>query len=449
MSDKTWIVLKRNGVNDKVFEQSGRPESMQMTNLSPNTQYVAQAGLESGGLQTLALQTATFSTLQAGTVTLTYSSHARSGSTDTVVYAYTSTYAPSSAILASTISGVTTNYQGVIDSNAHTVTFTISDWSVGSTYTVSCTMHDIYGETATSAATSITVEDPSEGGVFYIENTAGQQITLTLSKTGEPAVPDLKYKIGGGSNWSQATTLSDGYLTINLPTNTRCYFKGKNTSGFNRSDSAYFKFNATGSHVIGGNLMSIVDEDNFATINSIPPYSFNHLFAGDTNLTSAADANFGVVVNTSQGAGSDRALENTFDGCSALVYPPDTSTFEYLGNRAMHYCFANCVRLARAADLSNVRLINRYCLEYCYENCQALTTGSNFLNIGNTDEGYIHGVYYNCSNLSTAYYPNVESSQGVNQWLYGCAATGTIYVTNHRVALHVAPPSGWTVVELS
>lgn len=446
MADKTWITLSKNGVVDKVFEQNGRPESLQMTNLDANTQYVAQAGLESDGLQSLALQTATFTTLQAGAMSLSLVSCDRSGMNYVATYSYTSTYAPSAAILTR---GVGWTYQGVIDSNNHTVTFTIDDLYPygGNSATIQARLDDIYGESVLSESTTFTVDYALKA--FTIKNETNNYITVTITPVGSPStLPELLRWTG--SEWS-TLNMSTGFPTDNvIAPSESLILGGDNPNGFNTSSNAYFTISANGSHSINGNFMSLVNKTNYASLTSIPSYSFHHLFKGDVYLTSAANATFGDVVNTSQNADSDHALENTFDGCSRLVYPPNTSKFQYLGNSCMHYTFANCTSLARAASLENVERINRYALQYCYEGCTSLTSGSDLRRVANSDQAFMEGIYYNCSSLATAYYTANAGTGGTNNWLSGCAATGTIYVPTEAVHDAIVNtsvvPSGWTVV---
>lgn len=390
MSTKTWIVLDKNGVPDRTFEQSGTPASMQMTSLDAGTTYVARAGMESDGLQTLALQTVTFATLQAGAITVAYVSHERASSTDTVVYSYTSTYAPSAAVLASTVGGVTTNYQGVIDSTNHRITFTITDWTVGSTYSVVCRLDDIYGETATSAATSITVEETANW--LYLQNTGSSAIDVVVRKLNNPTyIPSLEYKRDMSDNtWTAIDLRQQQSVTVSLGAGERMYLRGDNSAGFQRSTSEYVNIISSGQHIIGGNIMSLIWKNDFQTLDTVPAQSFYGLFSSDTGLTSVSGMDFSTIT-------------------TALTY-------------AFRYMFGSCTSLTGGMDVRNIK---------------------------NVSNNILTETYVSCWQLSSAYYPNTTSLSISYNWLNGCAATGTIYVptqTVHDAIINTTVvPSGWRV----
>ena len=444
MADKTWITLSKNGVVDKVFEQNGKPESLQMTNLDANTQYVAQAGLESDGLQSLALQTATFTTLQAGAMTLTLVSCVRSGMNYVATYSYTSTYAPSAAILTRWNSWT---YQGVIDSNNHTVTFTMDDLNGGSAQRIQARLDDIYGGSVLSETTTFTVDYAINP--LTIRNISDTGMYVTFTPIGSPStLPDLKRYAEGG--WTDIGLSTDNPTNFYVAANSTVVLGGDNPNGFNRSSGVGFKITASKNHKIQGNIMSLISKTNYASITDIPAYSFHHLFQGDTNLTSALNATFGDVVNHRSGIVSDYALENMFDGCTSLEYPPDMSKFGYIGLFCMHYTFANCTNLRRAADLSHVTDVNRWALLCCYEKCTRLATGSDLRRVARNEDDYMKWIYLDCSSLNTAYFTSNASSSGAYGWLSGCAATGTIYAPSDAVRDAIVGtsvvPSGWSVV---
>ena len=487
MADKTWITLSKNGVVDKVFEQNGKPESLQMTNLDTGTQYVAQAGLESDGLQSLALQTATFTTLQAGAITVAYVSHERVSSTDTVVYSYTSTYAPSAAVLASTIGGVTTNYQGVIDSNNHRITFTITNWTVGQTYSVTCRLDDIYGETATSAATSITVEETDWKKVpFFVENNGQSSMTLRIACSSSTSnIPDLQ-KSTDGTNWTTVTLSGSNNNDFEINPSERLYFRGNNSGGFSRSTSSFWRFVPTGycTASLGGNIMSLINRSNYGTssVNAIPNNSFYKMFTdrsyqgmGDlSRLTFGYAATVGnyacyEMFGWTTGGGGTQNPSSPPDtssfttigdfGCYGMMSntkiqsPLDLSNVTTVGNSGLAYSHAYCTNLTRGCDFTRLTSTGTYGLRAIFLNCTGLTTAARFgalTSIGNSgfDKAYkgctsltegsdIHSVtsmdtngisymYDGCTLLSTAYYPSVGSTSAANYWLKDCSASGTV-----------------------
>lgn len=142
--DHTWIWLDKNGALQQTFVEQGEISEYELENLTPSTGYRVTAGCVENGLQSTS-NTMQFTTIAAGTITLTHSQTVRSGNNYIVTYTYTSTYAPS----WSTLSTNGSTFQGVINSGQHTVTYTVTGLTAGEAYLTNVTLGDIYGETET------------------------------------------------------------------------------------------------------------------------------------------------------------------------------------------------------------------------------------------------------------------------------------------------------------
>lgn len=142
--DHTWIWLDKNGALQQTFVEQGEISEYELENLTPSTGYRVTAGCVENGLQSTS-NTMQFTTIAAGTITLTHSQTVRSGNNYIVTYTYTSTYAPSWTTLSTNGS----TFQGVINSGQHTVTYTVTGLTAGEAYLTNVTLGDIYGETAT------------------------------------------------------------------------------------------------------------------------------------------------------------------------------------------------------------------------------------------------------------------------------------------------------------
>lgn len=137
--------------------EQGRPASVGLQGLTPNTVRYVRAELYEDGAKVDSDETS-FQTLPAGSMTVTYGQYRRASCHEhCVTYTYTSTYAPSSAILHVTAAGgFAADYQGAIDSGNHSIVFDCDDWDGGVVYTCTATLTDIYGESQTSAVTTLT-----------------------------------------------------------------------------------------------------------------------------------------------------------------------------------------------------------------------------------------------------------------------------------------------------
>lgn len=137
--------------------EQGRPASVGLQGLTPNTVRYVRAELYEDGVKVGTDETS-FQTLPVGSMTVAYGMYSRASCNEHLVtYAYTSTYAPSSAVLhVTSAGGFTANYQGVIDSANNTILFDCDDWTGGVVYSCTATLTDVYGESQTSSSTSVT-----------------------------------------------------------------------------------------------------------------------------------------------------------------------------------------------------------------------------------------------------------------------------------------------------
>ena len=249
--------------------------------------------------------------------------------------------------------------------------------------------------------------------LFRITNVSDQMGTLTI--TGGTTSFTLKYSLNGVdfTNYD-----FDTHPTITVPAGANLYMKG--VKGYPTNPSYYLKFSMDVNHTIGGNIMSIADETNYATMTSIANYGFSNMFYNDSHLISAVDLNFGNVNSC-----GDNCFNGMFYGCSSLTTVPDLSNITTVGTSAMSSMFGHCTSLTTGPDLSNMTGVGSSAMTY---------------------------ILNGCTSLTTAYAPNVSTWPYTDNWLAGVAATGTLYCPSQAVADLIPDnsasgcPSGWTKV---
>lgn len=133
------------GDNPQIVTENDRPASVEVDGLVANTGYWTKAEIWQNGVLNDTSEVETFTTLPAGTITLEHISTTRSGYGYDVTYRYTSTYAPSSAILSTN----GTQFQGFIDSGQNAISFLVTGLTAGTAYLTNVTLYDIYTESAT------------------------------------------------------------------------------------------------------------------------------------------------------------------------------------------------------------------------------------------------------------------------------------------------------------
>lgn len=169
------------GDNPQVIIESGKPEYVAVDNLFPNTDHWVKAELWQDNTLEDTSNVKTFTTLPAGTITLEYIQTTRSGYGYDVTYRYTSTYAPSNAILATN----GTQFQGFINGEQHTVSFWVTGLTAGLAYLTNVTLWDIYTESVTVTGSIVT--------------TVVNEVRITDTTPSETSVEcELDYVIDGG-----------------------------------------------------------------------------------------------------------------------------------------------------------------------------------------------------------------------------------------------------------
>lgn len=195
---------------------------------------------------------------------------------------------------------------------------------------------------------------------------------------------DLEYSYNG-INWTSVTG-EPSPLHLSVPANKSIFLRGIN-AGMNP------QFVMDVDHTIGGNLWSIIDKVNCATMTSFTAhYGMNVLCRYDYHLISADDLNFGAVTTVHDNMQYD---------------------FAYTG----------------------------------------LTKGPDFRQITNVTSNAFYYMFAGSSNLNIAIAPSVSSwsSSHFYNWLYGVAATGIVVMdpntTNVPTNSTSGIPTGWTRVD--
>ena len=251
----------------------------------------------------------------------------------------------------------------------------------------------------------------------------------------------IEYKLNGGEWVSITSNTGASAPTITVNTGDKIKFRGSNTS-YGTSASSYSTFgNSTASFEVEGNIMSLINNTNFATLTALQSnYTFNGLFNGCTGLTSAENL---VLPATTL---ADSCYYNMFAGCSSLTTAPKELPADTLTSSCYAQMFWNCTSLTKVPKLSATKLAT-YCYSSmfagckslitvpelpattlatnCYynmfKNCTSLTTAPALPATTLANSCY-RDMFYNCSNLTTA--PELPATtleyQCYNSMFYGC-----------------------------
>ena len=322
-------------------------------------------------------------------------------------------------------------------------------------------------------AGTIKVNDP-KSGMKYIKKNG-----TTSGAKGLLAATDTKTAMSGTTE-----------INVDAGDEVEFYGDGTNITSYNFTKIA----GGTAQCSVYGNIMSLVDEQNFATATTLTSNSaFNSLFLENTNLTDAS----GLLLPAT--TLSKSCYYGMFGGCTGLTAAPElpaTELTEYCYNRMFMGCtgltvapalpattlaaycyekmFEGCTGLTAAPELPATTLAwgcyNRMfmgCIgltvapelpatelaEYCYSRmfmgCTGLTAAPELP--ATTLAGWCYSYMFSgCTNLSsvTCLATDLSVTDCTTNWLNGVAATGTFFVSNNTVAWVKESangiPTGWT-----
>ena len=219
----------------------------------------------------------------------------------------------------------------------------------------------------------------------------------------------MKYSVNGG-----AKNLITNTTTIDVAAGDKVQFYGNGTSTQAYGYSPVVAFLGTAQTKVYGNIMSLLDEDNFATLTALPnqSYVFYGLFKNNANLTDAS----GLLLPAT--TLREHCYYVMFLGCSSLTAAPALPATTLAGS-CYYQMFQDCSSLTAAPVLPATTLVYR-----CY-----------FL------------MFQGCSNLNSVTCMAINfANQCTTNWLDGVAATGTFYANPSTGWGNGADgiPTGWT-----
>ena len=236
---------------------------------------------------------------------------------------------------------------GVWTGNASTVEFTGTiDGFMSGAFTIVCTIQP--AEAATETEDMLTTP-------LTLKVTTGGEIVVKNPKSG------LKYSLNGGEK--QNVTEGNTY-SINVSEGDKVSFY---CNGFSNSSTSTV-FSGTGSvrYKVYGNIMSLLDEENFATTTpSLTAACFKGLFKDDSYLTDAS----GLLLPAE--TLDIMCYQEMFRNCSALTTAPELPATT-LDQYCYYYMFGGCSVLTTAPKLPATDLV-KYCYAKMFDNCDNLT----------------------------------------------------------------------------
>ena len=239
-----------------------------------------------------------------------------------------------------------------------------------------------------------------------VNNLLSTPLTLKALTAGTIVVtnpqPGMQYSLNGGAKTTMTATTTIP-ATGSLAIGDKVAFYGDGTSitayYFNDSNNGNDTKIAGGTAEVKayGNIMSLIDEENFATNTTLTAErTFQNIFRGNTKLTDASELQLSATTLT------PRCYYCLFAGCTNLTTAPALPATELQSN-CYYYMFWGCEALTTAPAELPATTLKNLCYSYMFYDCKALTTAPVIKATTMTDtEWCCSYMFLGCTSLTTA-----------------------------------------------
>lgn len=309
----------------------------------------------------------------------------------------------------------------------------------------------------------------------------------TCAVTDEMPVLEIEISTDGGNTWMPKQAVkynSNGHniaISVTIDAGEKVLVRGNNSAYGYYSESedtivSNCSFFVGSQCYVYGNIMSLIDKNNFPTHKGLSNYAFPYLFcdyngsldaswflshpdkkfllpaldlgdwcyaylfSGCTSLTTAPKLPATTLM--------DYCYYSMFSGCTSLTIAPKLPATT-LSSACYSSMFEGCTSLIIAPELPATTLANN-CYDSMFRECTSLTSAPKLPAITLATHCYGY-MFIGCTSLNyiEALFVTVPSTLYTNYWVAGVASTGT-FVKNANAQWDetgdTGVPTGWTVV---
>lgn len=237
-----------------------------------------------------------------------------------------------------------------------------------------------------ASAVEVTIV-PTLSTPLTLEAITAGTIIVTSPKTG------MQYSLNGGAK----TAVPDGTpIDVAVGDKVSFYGDGTNITAYSDGSTNTNIKGGTAEVKVYGNIMSLVDEENFATNKTLTANcTFAYLFLGYTTLKDASDLLLPATKLTAY------CYYGMFQGCTSLTAAPELKATKIADN-CYNSMFKGCTSLTTApAELPAMTMASQ-CYAGMFFNCTSLTTAPK-LPATTLVYACYYCMFYGCTSLTTAY----------------------------------------------
>lgn len=244
-----------------------------------------------------------------------------------------------------------------------------------------------------------------------LENNGTSPVTVTVTIHGFSSEDfNLEYSKNGGVTPTSIVNRFPEVTEINLNAGETVSFYGDRGSIVGSAED-YVNIDCSNSCCVYGNVMSLIDSDDFATLTSVNAYAFYYLFFGTSNIKNHGSRSIVLPATTL----AEGCYYGMFYGCSGLTSAPALPA-ETLANSCYRSMFNGCTSLTTAPVLPALTLVD-YCYSYMFNGCSVLNS-------------------ITCLATTNVVYPYTES------WVSGVPTTSGTFIKN--ASFETTDPNYWT-----
>ena len=245
-------------------------------------------------------------------------------------------------------------------------------------------------------------------------------ITISGISNGESNFKNLKYSINGGEKKAATSEIS----LVNAGDRI-CFFAEGPRSASNSSN--YTTINCSKDCYIYGNIMSLLDPENFSTkINIEKYYTFQWLFKYNTHIK-----NISIDLVLPATTLTQYCYQYMFSGCTGLTSVPElpATTMQWF---CYYHMFSGCKGLTTMPELP-ATTVAQYCYADMFSNCTGLTTLSKLpaTTFGSSDTYCYKEMFLGCTGLTTvpeSFLPAATVTSGCCKSMFeGCTSLTTVH----------------------
>lgn len=218
--------------------------------------------------------------------------------------------------------------------------------------------------------------------------------TISFFLMNDSDIQPITYRLNNGA--PQTIEKGGSGTTITVSEGDKVAFYGNNTFYGDGTITTGSKFSSTVDYYLYGNVMSLIDAENFASLTTLTHNNtFSALFYKNTRLFNHSWKAFVLPAKTV----TSHCYDSMFGYCNNLTKAPDlpaTTIGEYCYSRMFEFCTG----LTTVPEELPAQTLKTRCYSRMFAECNKITTAPALKGTA-TVNGCYGSMFYNCSNLVT------------------------------------------------